>query len=314
MAALSSPHSGFAVSRRDGAPLFYEAWGQADVRHVPLLLLDGIGCDGYVWRYLRDAFPERRNLHGHYRGHGRSPVPDDFTHLSLADLADDNAAILDDANIEAAVLVGHSMGVQVALEFTRRHPARIRGLVLLCGAPSHPLRTFRGSSSLEKVLPTAQSVVSRFPSIVNRVSKWVLPTRLAYEIAARTEIRRDAVDISAFMPYLEGVAQIDSRLFISTLAAAAAHSADDMLASITVPALIVAGGKDGFTPPARSHEMAARIPGSVLLELPEGSHTAPIEEPDVVNAAIARLLTTIDARVGDGPAGRSDGPAGRSAG
>ena len=290
----SLPQSGFAVSRRDGSPLFYEAWGQADARHLPLLLLDGIGCDGYVWRYIRSAFPERRNVHGHYRGHGRSPVPDDFTQLSLADLADDNAAILDDAGIDAAVLVGHSMGVQVALEFTRRHRARVRGLVLLCGAPSHPLRTFRGSASLEKVLPTAQSVVSRFPSIVNRVSKWVLPTRLAYEIAARTEIRRDAVDISAFMPYLEGVAQIDSRLFVSTLAAAAAHSADDMLASITVPALIVAGGKDGFTPPARSHEMAAMIPGSILLELAEGSHTAPIEEPDVVNAAIARLLTSID--------------------
>jgi pimeloyl-ACP methyl ester carboxylesterase len=130
---------------------------------------------------------------------------------------------------------------------------------------------------------------------VNRVSKWVLPTRLAYEVAARTEIRRDAVDISAFMPYLEGVAQIDSRLFVSTLAAAAAHSADDVLSTITVPTLIVAGGKDGFTPPARSHEMAAAIPGARLLELEHGSHTAPIEEPDVVNSAIAELLSTIDA-------------------
>ena len=282
------------MSNLDGAPLFYEVWGEPSIRRSPLLLLDGIGCDGYVWRYIREAFLDRRNVHGHYRGHGRTPVPDDFTHLSLADLADDNAAILDDAEVESAVLIGHSMGVQVALEFMRRHRARVRGLVLLCGAPSHPLRTFRGSASLEKVLPTAQTVVSRFPSIVNRVSKWVLPTRLAYEVAARTEIRRDAVDISAFMPYLEGVAQIDSRLFVSTLAAAAAHSADDMLSSIKVPTLIVAGGKDGFTPPARSHEMAAAIPGARLLELEHGSHTAPLEEPDVVNNAIADLLTAID--------------------
>jgi pimeloyl-ACP methyl ester carboxylesterase len=284
----------FAVSSVDGSPLFYETWGAADNARVPLLLLDGIGCDGYVWRYIRDEFTDRRNVHGHYRGHGRTPVPDDFTELTLATLADDAAAVLDDAKVASAVIIGHSMGVQVALEFTRRYRKRVRGLALLCGAPGHPLRTFRGSASLEKVLPTAQTVVSRIPSIVNRISKWIVPTKLAYEIAARTEIRRESVDIAAFMPYLEGIAQIDSRLFVAMLAAAAEHSAEDMMSSIDVPTLVIAGGKDGFTPPSRSHDIAKAVPGAILLELPDGSHTAPIEEPAVVNAAIQQLLLQID--------------------
>jgi pimeloyl-ACP methyl ester carboxylesterase len=284
----------FAISSVDGAPLFYETWGHGRVDRSPLLLLDGIGCDGYVWRFIREDFTDRKNVHGHYRGHGRTPVPDDFSKISLADLADDNASILDDAEVPTAVLVGHSMGVQVALEFYRRHPKRVRGMILLCGAPSHPLRTFRGNDSLEKILPTAQQVVAKIPAVINRFTKWVLPTKLAYEVAALTEIRRDAVDIEAFMPYLEGVAQIDSRLFISTLGAAAAHSGDDVLGSISVPALVVAGSKDGFTPASRSHEMATAIPGCQLLEIENGSHTAPIEEPKMVNRAIATLLRRID--------------------
>jgi pimeloyl-ACP methyl ester carboxylesterase len=287
----------FAVSGVDEAPLFYETWGQSpsgSSKRTPLLLLDGIGCDGYVWRFIRDDFSDRLNVHGHYRGHGRTPVPDDFSQISLADLADDNAAILDDAGVSSAILIGHSMGVQVALEFYRRHRARVKGLVLLCGAPSHPLRTFKGNDALERFLPTAQQVVAKIPSVINRFTKWVIPTKLAYEIAARTEIRRDAIDIEAFMPYLEGIAQIDSRLFVSTLGAAAAHSADDVLPTIAVPSLVVAGGKDGFTPPSRSHDMANAIPNCKLVEIENGSHTAPIEEPRVVNQAIRTLVTQID--------------------
>ncbi len=60
------------------------------------------------------------------------------------------------------------------------------------------------------------------------------------------------------------------------LAAAGHHTADEMLATITVPTLVVAGGRDGFTPAERSQQMAAAIPHAELLELPHASHTAPI--------------------------------------
>src|SRR5579872_3575729 len=66
--------SGFAVSR-DGTPIYYEVSG----RHRPattLLLCDGIGCDGYVWRYLQRALSDDyRVIHLHYRGHGQTPAP-----------------------------------------------------------------------------------------------------------------------------------------------------------------------------------------------------------------------------------------------
>ena len=73
--------------------------------------------------------------------------------MTIEDLADDIACVLDDAQVDRAVLIGHSMGVQVALETYRRHEERIAGLVLLCGASSHPLKTFRGSATLEDLLP-----------------------------------------------------------------------------------------------------------------------------------------------------------------
>ncbi|HUS33330.1 MAG TPA: alpha/beta hydrolase [Kofleriaceae bacterium] len=263
-------------------------------------MCDGIGCDGYVWRYLREDLTDRFGLHPHYRGHGRTTAPRDPTRVRIEDLADDIAAVLDDASVEQAVLIGHSMGVQVALETYRRHAARVAGLVLVCGAPSHPLKTFRGSSTLEELLPMFEKWIHRVPGVVNRLTRTLLPTRLAYEVASRLEIRRELVEPSDFMPYLEGMSRIDARLFVAMLSSAGQHSAEDLLPSINVPTLVIAGERDGFTPPDRSRAMAGAIPGAELLEIEGASHTAPIERPSLV-----------DSRIRDFIRGRVDAPTDR---
>ena len=280
---------GYAVAPSDGSPLFYESWGERGAR-TPVLFCDGIGCDGYVWRYLRDALDGRFGLHPHYRGHGRTAPPRDPARVTIEDLADDIACVLDDALVDRAVLIGHSMGVQVALETYRRHADRVAGLVLVCGAPSHPLKTFRGSAMLEDLLPTIQKWIQRVPGVINRVTRTLLPTRLAYEVASRLEIRRELVEPADFMPYLEGMARIDSRLFVAMLSAAGQHSAEDLLGAIAVPVLVVAGGRDGFTPPERSRAMAEAIPGCELLDIPNASHTAPIERPHLVDQTVRDFI------------------------
>lgn len=280
---------GYAVAASDGSPIFYESWGERSAQ-PPVVLCDGIGCDGYVWRYLKQDLGNRFGVHLHYRGHGRTAPPRDPQRVTIADLADDVACVMDDALVDKAVLVGHSMGVQVALETYRRHADRCAGLVLVCGASSHPLKTFRGSATLEDLLPTIQKWIHRVPGVINRVTRMVLPTRLAYEVATRLEIQRDLVEPADFMPYLEGMARIDSRLFIAMLSSAGQHSADDLLPHIEVPVLVIAGARDGFTPAERSRAMAAAIPGAELLEIPNASHTAPIERPNLVDWTVRDFL------------------------
>jgi pimeloyl-ACP methyl ester carboxylesterase len=281
---------GYAVSPLDGSPLFYESWGERGAL-TPVLLCDGIGCDGYVWRYLRQDLADRFGLHPHYRGHGRTAAPRDPRRVAITDLADDIACVLDDALVDRAVLVGHSMGVQVALETYRRHSARVAGLVLVCGAASHPLKTFRGSAALEDLLPTIQKWVHRVPGFINTLTRRVLPTRLSYEIASRMEIRRELVEPNDFMPYLEGMARIDVRLFTAMLSAAGQHSAEELLPDILAPTLVVVGARDGFTPPERGRAMAAAIPSAELLEIPNASHTAPIERPQLVDWTVRDFMT-----------------------
>ena len=59
------------------------------------------------------------------------------------------------------------------------------------------------------------------------------------------------------------------------------HSAREILPTINVPVLIVAGDRDNMTPRILSEEMHKMISGSSLLVVEGGSHTAPIERPQL---------------------------------
>lgn len=293
-------HPHYAVSRSDGSPIYYDVLepappdGSSPV--ATIALCDGIGCDGYVWKYLRRALHRRyRLIHWHYRGHGRTPKPRDPRRVGIADLAEDLACVLDDAQVEGAAVFGHSMGVQVALETYRRHPQRVRALVLICGAPENPLHTFRGTARFERLLPTVRHAAHRAPWLFNHLARRLLPTRFAYEIATLIEANGSLLDPGDFMPYLEGMSRVDLRLFFDMLDQACDHSAVDMLGDIRVPVLVIAGTNDSFTPPGLSRQMQQSIPDAELLLIEPGSHTAPIERPDEVNRAVTDFL---DRRLG----------------
>ena len=293
MRSQPSRQEGFAIAL-EGAPIYYRIVG-TDAPRENLVFTDGIGCDGYVWKYLeRTLAPEHRIAHWHLPGHGRTPV---FRsrRVSIPDLADDLAAVMDAAGMQDAVLFGHSMGVQVSLEAFRRHRKRVRALVLMCGSFGTPLRTFRGNALMETMLPYLAFAVRRAPRTVQSLWKSLVPTRTAFAIAQRFELNADLILPEDFMPYLEHIAEVDLNLFLEMLGHASRHSAREILPTIDVPTLVVSGSRDGFTPPDLSQEMNDQIPGAELLVVEGGSHTAPIERPqlvaDRVGAFLERRLT-----------------------
>lgn len=304
--------TGIAVTS-DGIQLFYEVVGQRPPAPT-LLLCDGLGCDGYVWKYLQWALAARyRLIHFHYRGHGQSALPADLQRVRVADFAHDALSVLDACDCERAVLLGHSMGVQVALEAYNQLPDRVAGLVLICGSYGNPLRTFKGSDHLETLLPLVRATVSRVPSLVSTFWRHALPTQLSFYLAQQIEIDGARIRREDFFPYLEGLARMDPRMFVCTLAAAGQHNAGEILSRIAVPTLIVAGRRDSFTPMGLSQEMQARIPGAELHIVEQGTHTAPIERPAEVSDVIGSFLRRrVDPRALPPPSGpprqSSEGP------
>jgi len=277
---------GFA-SASDGTRLFYGARGEGRT----LVLLDGIGCDGWAWANIQPELARRyRVLHTHFRGHGRSGPPGDPAAIDLETLADDVIRVLDAASVGAFVPIAHSMGTQVALEVYRRVPERVRGLVLVCGSYGRITHTFHGNDVLHRMLPQLIDFVARHPGWARAL--WGrLPPGLSFRVAGWLgEIDGQSLPAEEFRKYVEHLSDIDLDLYLAMLQKAGEHSAADMLPSVRVPTLVIAAERDTFTPVDVVRAMAEQIDGAEYLELAGASHAAPIERATVIRERIEAFL------------------------
>ena len=286
------------VTTPDGTNLSVRDSGESDL--TPVVLCDGIGCDGYVWKYIRRDFGGRfRLIHAHYRGHGLSAVPADASTLSIEQFARDLWFILDELKVDRAVLWGHSMGVQVILETAAYAPERVIALLPMCGAFERPLDTFHGNDYAAQALPYVQSLLSSRHESIRKFWQKVVPTDFSYWLATATEINAKMIKREDFIPYLDHLARMDPLVFTTLLGRVADHSARAFLARLDMPALVFAGSRDHFTPPSLATELSHLLPDAQLCVVPGGSHTAPLELPDLVTLRAeaffeAHQLLTLD--------------------
>jgi pimeloyl-ACP methyl ester carboxylesterase len=255
------------------------------------IFCDGILCDGYIWKYLWAAVAAQLPVaHWHYRGHGRSSPPADHARVHVADHADDLNRVRGAFPGESALLFGHSMGCQVALEAYRARPEGVRGMVLLCGTFGRLTETFYNSRLLARALPGVVRRVDASPRLARALWSRV-PPDVAYQLALWTgqldprTIRRDDV-----MPYLRHMTHVDLPLFLNMLQAAGEHDAEDVLEHVECPTLVVAGERDSFTPPRLAQQMAERMPNAEFFLVPGGTHAAPLEQPDLIDERVLDFL------------------------
>lgn len=114
-----------------GVKVHYNDVGEGE---KALIFIHGWTCSADFWRQSVNEFPEYRVIAVDLPGHGRSDRPRaDYT---MDYFARSIEAVMRDAKIERAVLVGHSMGTPVIRQFYRLHPKQTLGLVIVDG----PLR------------------------------------------------------------------------------------------------------------------------------------------------------------------------------
>jgi pimeloyl-ACP methyl ester carboxylesterase len=276
----------------DGEPLVFSVQGPAG--KTPMLTAHGLVSSIHHWMFFTPHFTkERPVVSWEYRGHGGQPVPQEME-ISVPQFADDAHAVWKTAAIPPAVVVGLSFGVQVALEIWRRHPQCVRALVLICGTPGHPLDRLTSSALLRRSLIALVQELAHLPGISSGLLSFLrsrLGLRVARELAFWSGgAHREACPPEVLDGLFKHVAAMSPDLIAATVAAYLEHDANDMLASITVPTLIIAADKDQLTPVAISERMQRTIPNSKLVVFSGHSHLVQVERPREVNEAIGAFL------------------------
>lgn len=242
--------------------LYYRREGAGE----PLLAIMGMGGTHRSWgRAFLDALAEDFDVVAYdHRGVGlSSPTEAGFT---IADLAGDAAALLDELGWDTAHVLGISMGGMVAQELALAHPERIRSLTLGCTYAGGP------GSSLTSEAVSTRLVESWGSGDRERVLRTMWEINVSEAFAAQDEpwtaFRQAALDVPVALPAI--MAQVQ---------AIAAHDTSARLGDIDAPTLIVHGTEDLMLPVGNAHAIAPRMPGARLEILDGAGHLFFWERP-----------------------------------
>lgn len=263
---------------------------------TPVVLCNGIACSTAYWTALASALARQRPVvQWDYRGHGRSGPPVRRDAVAVNDVVDDLRAVMAAAAIDDAVIAGHSYGVQVALEAARALPDRVAAVVAVAGAAGTPLSSVVTRSGIGPIdlLERAHATMPGRSGVAWRAwwrSPWI---GLLARALGGTSTRVPADVMAA---YYHHVAERDVGVLTAMLRAMADHDAFDVVRSLTVPLLVLAGDADRLTTLPVMSRMALAAPEGELVVCHGATHTLPAEQPEWVAGQLRPLLARIDGR------------------
>ncbi len=253
--------------------LYYELGAGSE----PVLYISGTGGDLRLKPNIFDSLLARRFsvLAYDQRGLGQSGKPDRA--YTMADYADDAAALMNGLGIGPAHVVGVSFGGMVAQEFALRHPQKISRLVLACTSPggaggsSFPFHTLAlsGMDRARHMIPISD---------LRHDAEWARSHPDQYE---------RLLDMAARDPFADEPDRVMGAR--RQLEARAGHDTWARLGQIKMPTMIAAGRYDGIAPAHIQENLHAQIPNAELHFF-EGGHLFLIQDPNAMSA-IADFLT-----------------------
>jgi 3-oxoadipate enol-lactonase len=237
------------------------------------VLIHGLGgTRGAIWRHLAPALANEFTVVTYdLRGTGGSGRP--AGPYSLDDFVDDLRSLVRHLGLERPALVGHSFGGSIALAYAAQYPEEVAALVVAGGPVLLPEQGRQGMRDRAETVET---------SGMGQVAETVATNGTA------PSFRENHPD--EFRRYVDVLAANDPATYAATCRVLADFDLRDSLERIVAPALLIAGDRDGVTPPAAQEETAAALADAVRVEVSDCGHILPWEKPDVLRDEVVRFL------------------------
>jgi pimeloyl-ACP methyl ester carboxylesterase len=295
----------FAKDRRvtvsDGTTIAYTVVGAGGDR-TAVVFVNGWTCPDAYWVGIGPRIVDA----GHpavfvdTRGHGQSglPRPPGFAARNLRDddvavdrLARDLTEVLDDAGIERAAFVGHSMGVQLIFELLRVAPERVAALVPVAGTFENPVRSFADLPVLDRIYPVADVLFRLVPfELLRPVMARMDSPEFGLRVVKAIRVAGPKVTADHLAPHVSQIADVNFSVLWRMMSALRLHSTADLLPFTDVPVLVLAGRRDLFTPPSVQQKMADLVPDAEIVWFEDSGHMLPVEEPEGITDALLDFL------------------------
>jgi pimeloyl-ACP methyl ester carboxylesterase len=261
----------------NSAVLHYEDRGSG----LPVVLLHGFPLDGRIWTAQLEALSRQyRVIVPDLRGFGQSKWPGAIGKFTMATLAEDIHTLLVDLKALPCVLGGLSMGGYVTLAFTAAFDADLRGLMFI-------------DTKAEADTPAAREGRDKMIALVRESGSPAVAEQMMPRMLAPVTIERNPRLVATAREIMTGCRAETIENALTAMRDRLDRTA--LLATITVPSLVVVGAFDAIIPPATATAMAAAIPGAQLKIIPDAGHLPTMEQPELLNQVMKDFLATLRA-------------------
>ena len=301
----------------DGCELYFEDSGagaskgaeaETKAAEPTLVFIYGLACSIQHWKYAFQAFSKgdgnvgrsRRCIWLDLRGHGRSGVALGHRALTVERLAQDYVELIEYLGLDQVVLLGQSMGGVIALEVGALLKERVAGVVLLATPGRDPLSNL----PLQPLARLSLNALHFSSERTKRAVPWSQNlSRSLYQLPIARQLIREVVRAYGFNgelsrttdieEYLDNVFQVPLRHFLDLAKELRSYDIATVTWRLTVPILILAGGRDHIVKPEESRRLQRYLPGSKLHFIPHGSHCPHFDDPAEVNRRVSKFLNSL---------------------
>ncbi len=243
-----------------GVQIYYEVHGSGPA----ILLSHGYSATSQMWKGQTTAFEGNQVITWDMRGHGKSDSPDDASLYSAELTISDMQAILDQCNVDKAVVGGLSLGGYMSLAFNYIHRNRVSALLLFDTGPGFKNDEARAGWNDFTAKTAARLEADGFAAL-----------------GSGSEVRMSQHNSAQGLAHAaRGIlAQVDGQVIES-------------LPGVTVPTLVLVGSLDKpFL--AASAYMAGKIPNATKVVIDGAGHASNIDKPEEFNRSVSDFLDQV---------------------
>lgn len=260
-----------------------------------IILVHGLGGSIDNWDPTFEYFKTRfRTIAIDLPGYGKSDKPD--IDYSIPFFSDTIAKFMDSKGINKAVVIGHSMGGLIAINFSRRYLTRLHAIVLVDGVEfiGTPAKAAFGLKLLCNNILTHQIknffhwTLKYFP--LDNLMKYLFKKLLFYRpniyaerfFQRKIAEARGSPEFAKFLNALVKCGQYLSRTLPKK-----------KIEEIKVPILIICGAKDRLFSLAQHRRFHEQVTNSSLVVIPNCGHVPQLERAEIFNQSVESFLTEL---------------------
>jgi len=284
------------IKTDDGKRIYYKInFNPKELKPSTLLVFNyGLVCNYQHWSKQVPYFHKKgfSVLLHNYRGHFNSTGKGDLNSLTFRRIAKDIRLIVKPLKPKSIYMLGHSMGVNVTLEYARRYPTKnLSGLILISGTVLSPQKVLFHSNIVDILSPYCSWFIKTFPDAFNNLWKNSVESELMTKVIHFGGFNTKTVPEEFVREYLNNIGKLKPQIFVKLMDEMSNHNILNHLEKIKTPTIAMGGDKDMVIPYEAQKLTAKKMPHATFNKIKDGSHVPQIDFPAIINKKILNFIT-----------------------